>query len=467
MSDADTAGAVSNGADDPASAAVDGPASIDALAELRTPAWARLLKAARRHVERAGELTGTVALRDPSDAERHLISGMTGAYRSTSVRTVRVSVADLDDDLRDRCGMGIFAVLAALAGPVRNRPGERRDEEAAKREALADARGRAGDPASTAAGWAAGTRVSWAAGTGASGRASTTAGAPASRLAGHGWFERWLATVETDGTVTRLVRGGQADTLSWAVEVLRRLPAQAMPLPVLAELATGDTKALAQTPLATLVLRALALRDDVPAPRSRADARRLWEAAGVIVDDLASQVLVLNLATDDDHVVADWLRDAADFGIPFRLTLHQLMIDPLVVTSPDVYVCENPAVLRAAAAELADSSAALVCSEGQPSQACHRLLERATGRVHWRGDFDFTGLRTTAMAIDRYRALPWRMSAADYLAGLEDGSTEPEPLKGPPTESPWDTELAATMAARGRAVMEERLLPRLLADLTC
>lgn len=108
--------------------------------------------------------------------------------------------------------------------------------------------------------------------------------------------------------------------LGWAARVLDRLPAADLPLPALA---------------------------------NRADAQAQWEAARVIVDDLASQVLVLNVRAGEDHVVADWLRDAAGFGIPFRLTLHQLSLDPVTPLAREVYVCENPAVPRAAASELA------------------------------------------------------------------------------------------------------------------
>jgi hypothetical protein len=62
------------------------------------------------------------------------------------------------------------------------------------------------------------------------------------------------------------------------------------------------------------------------------------------------------------------------------------------------------------------------------------------------------------------------MSTADYLAALRgvgevDLGIETEPLKGPPAPSPWDPALAVQMAARGRAVMEERLLAVLLGDL--
>lgn len=183
----------------------------------------------------------------------------------------------------------------------------------------------------------------------------------------------------------------------------------------------------------------------------------------MVVDDLASQVLVLNLPTSDPHLIADWLRDAAGFGIPFRLTLHQLSTDSLTVAAPDIYVCETPAVLRAAAAELGESSAPLICTEGQPSAACHKLLTAARGTIHWRGDFDWTGLRTTATALDRYDATPWRMTTSDYLTALATGDSEP--LKGAATASPWEPELAEQMSAQGRAVMEERLIPVLLTDL--
>ncbi|MEO3875820.1 DUF2399 domain-containing protein [Nonomuraea sp. B12E4] len=82
----------------------------------------------------------------------------------------------------------------------------------------------------------------------------------------------------------------------------------------------------------------------------------------------------------------------------------------------------------------------------------------------WRADFDWTGLRILASAQLRHGAIPWRMGAADYFAGLELG--ESTPLTGSPAASLWDQALADAMAAAGRAVMEERLIPALLADLT-
>jgi uncharacterized protein (TIGR02679 family) len=401
---------------------------VTATELLEDAGWHRLLAASRRRLERTGgRITGTVGLKNPTDAERRVVIGITGRYRGFDVATVRIDLAEIDQALLDRYDAGLLAVLATLHGPVRDRAAEKADEQVRKADALAEARRR--------------------------GRSQ----------AGEPWFRQWLEHIASDGTLTRLVRRGDDDQLAWAAEVLHRLPADGIPLPMLAEWVTGNTKALSGTPLATLVLRAWALHDDVPAPTDRASQRRLWESAGAIVDDLASQVLVLGLRATEDHVVAEWLRNSAEFGIPFRLTLHQLTTVPVTAVADDIYVCENPAVLRAAVDEIDSSHLALVCSEGQPSAALHQLLAPAHGRIHWRGDFDWTGLRTTAMAIERYGASPWRMSTTDYLESVSTGDSEP--LKGSPAPSPWDPALADAMRTHGRAVMEERLIPSLLADL--
>jgi uncharacterized protein (TIGR02679 family) len=285
--------------------------------------------------------------------------------------------------------------------------------------------------------------------------------AMACRHADQEWFAAWLAELLGDGTFTRLLRAGRDETLGQAAAVLDQLPATELPLPVLAERATGDTKALSGPPLPGLVLRALARRQGVDTPTTQAARRALWEAAGVIVDDLASQVLVLNVPASGSSL-GRWLTESAALGVPFRVTLHQLTTMPVTLDHGELRVCENPAVLRAAAADLGPRCGPLVCTEGIPSAACHHLLSQASV-LHWRADFDWTGLRVVGAAIERYRAVPWRMGAGDYLDAAAAG--ESETLKGPPAASAWDARLAAEMRASGRAVMEERLIPLLLGDL--
>lgn len=396
--------------------------------------WARVLQLARRPLERTGgRPVGTLTVRDPTEDERKLIIGLTGGYRAPGVATLSLPLPLLDAAVRREFGRSLVDLLTELGGPLRDRPGERRREARARDDLLADARARAGPRADEE------------------------------------WFAGWLARLGTDGTVTRLVRRGDQDALRQACAVLARLPAGGISLPVIAEQATGDTKALSGTPAAALVLRALADRTGEPPPSTAEERRARWDAAGVILDDLASQVLVLGARPVEDHPVASWLRDAADRAIPFRLTLHQLTGFPLTLPVREVFVCENPAVLRAAVAGWTAGHPPLICTEGVPSAACHRLIGGVRGRIHWRGDFDWTGLRTTADAVRRHGARPWRMSVTDYRRALDasggDSELLTEPLRGAPAGSPWDPDLAAALRERGRAVMEERMIPQLLADL--
>jgi len=325
-------------------------------------------------------------------------------------------LADLDEYLRAAHG----ADLAATLGPLRDRPGERSRETVGRDAALSLA--------------------------------------VDSRHADQAWYAEWLDGLRRDGTLTRIVRSGLPfpDVLA----VLDALPAPDEPMPAFAERVLGDTKALVDGFVPSLVLRALTLWYATGPPTGAEQQRTLWELAGVVPDDLASQVLVLGVPATGG-LVGEWLTAAASTGVPFRVTLHQLRLAPLVLDCDEIFVCENPAVLRAAAAR---PSRALVCTEGVPSVAVHVLL-RAVGpqtRIRWRNDFDWTGVRLTAAALARYPgAVPWRMAAADYV-GVAPGGI---PLVGTPVATSWDPELAPAMRKNGRAVMEERLLEELLDDL--
>ncbi len=111
------------------------------------------------------------------------------------------------------------------------------------------------------------------------------------------WFTTWLDTVARDGTVARLAGRDDAASLRQAAGILAVLPLDGEPLPAVAARLTddGDTKALSTGPLPGLVLSGVAAWLGEPRPRSAADRRALWEAVGVVPDDLASQVLVLNM----------------------------------------------------------------------------------------------------------------------------------------------------------------------------
>lgn len=404
----------------------------DGLARYTGPEYRRLLAAARRYLERTGgELTGTVSVKNPDDAERKAIIGLTGRHRAAGAGQVAVRLADLDEAVREATGRGLADLLTQIGPPLRDRRGER--------EQLA------------------------------AGREATLRSAEKSSLRSFEWYRAWLAEIARDGTLTKLVNAGEAVRVGQAVRVLSALEGRTEPVQ-LAELAaevTGDTKALNHgTVLATLVLRALALRAGLGKPGSAEERRELWDSWGVIVDDLASRVLVLNLPAEGDGL-GEWLRGAARSGTPFYVTLHQLVSLPVRVSVPVVYVCENPAVLRRAASYGA-GCAPLLCTEGRPSTAFHVLaaaVRAGGGELRYHGDFDWAGVAIAASVMARHGARAWRMSAADYLSGVRaEGSYVA--LSGAAQATPWDPGLAAAMTEAGRAVYEESVCDQLIGDLT-
>lgn len=280
------------------------------------------------------------------------------------------------------------------------------------------------------------------------------------------WVEPWLDDLDR-GMLTRLHTRGELELLPTAARILAELPGDGIPLPALASRTTGDTKSLGQTTLGGLVLRGVSRSLGEQAPASAADRRALWEAVGVVPDDLASQVLVLNLPATGSPL-AGWLTEAAAAGLPFRITLQQLARQPLDHQGiGPVFVCENPAVLRAAAEQLGSGSSALICTEGRPSMACLRLLEGLTAagaEVRYHGDFDWPGLRIAGSLLATTGGRPWRFGVTDYLDAIERVGPH-TPLGGSAAESPWDPELARAMRDEGRIVYEEDVLDVLLADL--
>ena len=399
------------------------------------PEYARLLAAARRSLERTGgDLSSTVTVKQPDDAERKAIIGLVG-YRSEGSAQIGVRLADLDGAVREATGGGLIELLERIGPPLKDRPADRRR--------LAD------------------------------GREATVRSAENSFLNDRDWYQSWLTEIAADGTLTRLVNAAEAVRIGHAVRVLEAVERRTEPVQ-LAELAaatTGDTKALNHgTTLATLVLRALAIHAGAGRPVTTEQRRELWDTHGVIVDDLASRVLVLNLAVGGDGL-GEWLTDAKARGVPFYVTLQQLIampVAPAVAAEPTVHVCENPAVLRRAAADLGPRSRALICTEGQPSTAFHRLAATVTangGRLRYHGDFDWPGIGIANSVIRRHNATPWRLSAADYREAVREDADHVK-LSGPPQPTPWDPVLADAMAAAARAVYEESVADPLIADLT-
>lgn len=188
----------------------------------------------------------------------------------------------------------------------------------------------------------------------------------------------------------------------------------------------------------------------------------------MIADDLLCNVLALGLRPEGAGPLAGSLRALASHGEPAVLTLRQLARGDLAFPPlPRVRVCENPAVIAAAADRLGATCPPLVCVAGIPNQAAWTLLARLAesgAEIAYHGDFDGGGIVIANAIARRFPSFrPWRFGASDYRAAF---TRTGEPLApGAIPTALWDPDLAPAMEQAGVAVEEEAVLGELLKDL--
>ncbi len=388
-----------------------------------------LLDRVRRRLERGRPLTGAVSLAAPTPAQRAAAERLLGrAPGGGASLTVRL---DAVDAVLRRSGIspeGLPAAVSALTGPVVPREEARRAEERAWAEAYTPL---------------------------------TLLARDEPRLAD------WAAQVRDSGLVRRVTGTPAAarTLLDQAVRVLRELPAEpARSLSVFAADVLGGAHALDEgTPLAAIVLSGVRALTGHPDGEGAAWRRAAWASAGLLRDDVSSTVLALNLRGTP---ALDWM---ADVGEPCVLTLRQLAHRPPRTAPAVVHVCENPAVLSAAADHHGAASLPLVCLRGQPSAAALALLTHLRGlgaAFRYHGDFDWGGLRIATTLLRHVPWRPWRYTADDYRGAVAAAGRAAAPLAGKPVPSPWDPDLASVLAEHGVRIEEEAVLGALLADLT-
>ncbi|MEU5086172.1 TIGR02679 family protein [Streptomyces sp. NPDC021356] len=394
---------------------------------LGDPGLAWFVDRVRQRMARGRPLTGSVTLSDPDASQRRAAERLLGrAPRSSGSLGIRL--ATVDEILR-RCGVspdGLAVAVVALTGPVVLQAETRNREEQAWEEAYAPL------------------------------------GILDAALA------HWAERIRRDGLVRRLARTPEAagPLVKAAVRALRSLPAS--PPTARATFAARNLSgahALDEgTPLATLVLSGIRCLTGFPDGSGAQWRREAWASAGLLKDDLSSTVLTLNLRGTPP---LDWMADA---GEPTVLTLRSLAGRAPVASVPTtgtVHVCENPAVLSAAADSLGPACPPMVCLQGQPSAAALTLLRELSTRgtrLLYHGDFDWGGVRIAAALARSVPWRPWRYTAVDYRAAVPAVAGAPG-LTGPPAATPWDPALAVALAECGVRVEEETVLDDLLTDL--
>jgi uncharacterized protein (TIGR02679 family) len=333
----------------------------------RLPGPQKVLAAARRRLEEGGDLTGSPFRVRLTAGEREEVGKLLGmswinSGRAVGARKLAEAIGNLGTDVPE--------LLAALGSPVRDLRGARiaaRQGADAERERALAVLTDVGIPLDVASAWA------------------TRRGLPA---AGSGQL---------------------ADLASRCARVWERLPGPNIGrilLTVLAASALDDPHALDRgSPVATSVLRILGHE----LPESAEVWRATWEEHGVDCDPVSSRVLVLNLLLEGDAACVP-LSHAAG-AEPLWLTLRSLS-GVFQTDAADIYVCENPSVLIAAADALGARSRPLICTNGRPSAAAVRLLTRLaeTGAsLHVRADDDTVGqeivkaLRTSIPSTQLWR----------------------------------------------------------------
>ncbi|MFF4606016.1 TIGR02679 family protein [Streptomyces sp. NPDC001339] len=408
---------------------------------LGTPETAWLLERVRDRMAAGRTLDTAVTLKAATAEQRRAIELLLGR-RLRSGASLTVPLTEVDRTLRESltCPDGLAAAVVTLTGPVTNRRAQHAAEAVAWHQALAEFN------------------------------------VPA--ITGRADLASWRAELEATGLLKRLSGGDPvaARTLAAeAVHVLSQLPAtNSVGLPVLAARTLGDAHALDEgRPLAALVFSAVRSLAALPAgAASDTEGRRAaWATVGVALDELSSRVLVLGLPGSPRSTTGRILAAAHEGGEPCLLTLRQLTREPsdLGVAGRKIWVCENPAVLAAAADELGPGCCPpLVCVEGNLSLAARALLTQLADSgspIAYHGDFDWGGVRIAAGVLRLPGAAPWRYNAPAYLTAVGRGLGTPL-TSGAPVPTPWDPALGEAIAEHGIRVEEEHLLDQLLADLS-
>ena len=299
----------------------------------------------------------------------------------------------------------------------------------------------------------------------------------------HVTLSDWVITPGAIRLLKRLARQNPTiaqQLLERADIVLRRLPADGVPLSQLAAETLGNAHALdSGEPTATIILAAWRRlesknafganlsddneqQNDVRIPDER--VRDIWARAGVLINELARPVLFLNLpvACNDTTMGTP--------GEPAYLSLRRLVRVPPVwaVNGVTVFVCENPNLVAIAADRLGAASAPLVCTDGMPAAAQRTLLtqlERAGARLMYHGDFDWAGLQIANHMMRTWHANLWRFGAKDYEVAVTNAPHARHDLSGACVAALWDEALMLAMQSHGIAIAEEAVAASLLEDL--
>lgn len=226
--------------------------------------------------------------------------------------------------------------------------------------------------------------------------------------------------------------------------------------------------------------------------------RKQYEQAGIRLDSLSSQVLVVDV---DAHLQACsyWL--TLDTIERFQQRWQGLAgehadtenrdIDSItafvkrVFAAGEIFVNENPAVCEAMMSDLVRREKVVpdkhpvpfICTSGQPSVAALKLLDFFAAHeveIYYSGDLDVKGLEMAIALNRRYPSLwhPWGMTSAivrNTFRTTEQRQTgvcfsEAERTRLQNLSCQWDPHLIEELLNGGRKIYQEMLIPELIRE---
>ena len=299
--------------------------TLQYLASGGSDLWERL----RGRLERNGLSPHGYLAMDLSPSAADVLSGVFG--RPVPPGRTRLRLDELDAALRrSAAGAGVVDVTAAVTGsPLADRKQVNTDRAAASADLTA-----ALDAAVNGVGFAAAHTQVFLAGVRTSGilaKAGTDASLQAIAWFKAGWAELVRDQVFDDPDIGSAPVWGRGE---------------------LASKATASAHGFDDGKLAAnLILRAVAVACDLPAPKTVAERHSLWERAGVAADDVSGTALTWGFQPPGDDRWSAMIRERTSLGVVTHLTPQELRVAgnvPLAWSGVTVFACETPQILCAA-----------------------------------------------------------------------------------------------------------------------
>lgn len=211
--------------------------------------------------------------------------------------------------------------------------------------------------------------------------------------------------------------------------------------------------------------------------------RKQYEQAGILLDALSSQVLVIDPNESSSYAITldgiERFRERWEDSKTDRYDDHFSFINRTMAVK-HIFVSENPSVCEALARRIGKTDRpvpAILCTSGQPSVAALQLLDFFADHgvmIHYSGDLDVKGLEIAISLEKRFGPnwRPWGMTAnvarsalakkGGMISGVSFSDHEQDTLQR--FNCCWDTELIEALLNRGKKIYQEMFVDVLIEE---